>query len=205
MSFENLRKIFNPSSVAVVGASEDAGSIGKTLTMNLTQGGFKGSVYLVNPRKNKVLGFNTYPSVSKLPEEVDLAVVATPASVVPGIAEECGQSGIGGLIVVSAGFKEIGPEGLDLEKQITSVQQKYEEMRIVGPNCLGVMRPSINLNATFARKMVRQGKVAFISQSGALCTSILRPAEGLKLLGTGSKGQPTVAIDMNPQDMVVLA
>lgn len=173
MSFENLRKIFNPSSIAVIGASEDADSIGRTLTTNLTQGGFTGAVYLVNPRKPKVLGLDAYPSVSKLPKAVDLAVIATPAATVPSIVEECGQIGIRGLIIVSAGFKETGSEGLELEREITSVQQKYEGMRIVGPNCLGVMRPSINLNATFARKMVRPGKVAFISQSGALCTSIL--------------------------------
>lgn len=173
MSFENLRKIFIPSSVVLVGASEDSGSVGKTLTTNLTQGGFKGRVYLVNPRKNKVLGLDTYPSVTKLPEETDLAVIATPASVVPSIVEECGQRGIKGLIIISSGFKETGPKGLELEKQITSVQEKYEGMRIVGPNCLGVIRPNISLNATFARKTVRPGKVAFISQSGALCTSIL--------------------------------
>jgi acetyltransferase len=173
MSFENLRRIFNPSSVVLVGASEDQGSIGKTLTTNLTQGGFKGQVHLVNPRKNKILGLDAYPGVTKLPEAVDLAIIATPARVVPSIVEECGQRGIRGVIIVSAGFKETGPKGLELEKQITALQEKYEGMRIVGPNCLGVIRPSINLNATFARKTVRPGKVAFISQSGALCTSIL--------------------------------
>jgi len=173
MSFENLRKIFNPSSIAIVGASDDEGSVGRTLTLNLTQKGFKGSVYLVNPRKNKILEHDTYPSVTKLPETVDLAVIATPATVVPTVVEECGEKGIRGLIIISAGFKETGLKGLELEKQIKSIQQKYEGMRIVGPNCLGVMRPTINLNATFARKMVRPGKVAFVSQSGALCTSIL--------------------------------
>jgi len=173
MSFENLRRIFNPSSIAIVGASDDEGSVGRALTLNLTQTGFKGPVYLVNPRKNKIHGIDTCPSVTTLPETVDLAVMATPAAVVPSVVEECGQKGIRGLIVISAGFKETGLKGLELEKQITSIQQKYEGMRIVGPNCLGVMRPTLGLNATFARKTVRPGKVAFISQSGALCTSIL--------------------------------
>ena len=173
MSFENLRKIFDPSSIAIVGASEDANSIGRTLTTNLTQTGFAGTVYLVNPRRPKVLGLDTFPNVSKLPKTPDLAVIATPAATVPGIVDECGQAGIRGLIIVSAGFKEIGSKGLELEKQITSLRQKHDGMRIVGPNCLGVMRPSVNLNATFARKMVRSGKVAFVSQSGALCSSIL--------------------------------
>lgn len=134
--------------------------------------GFKGTVYPVNPKKPELMGHRTYSSVSEIAGDIDLAVIATPAATVPGIVEQCGEKRIEGLIIISAGFKEIGSEGKALEDQISKIRQKHD-MRILGPNCLGVIRPSVNLNATFARKMVLPGKVAFISQSGALCTSIL--------------------------------
>ncbi|MFH0848481.1 MAG: GNAT family N-acetyltransferase [archaeon] len=172
MSFESLRKIFDPKSVAVIGASDREGSIGATILKNMTTFGFKGPVYPVNPRKPELMGLRAYAAVSEIPGEVDLAIIATPAATVPDIVEECGRKGIEGVIIISAGFKEIGVEGKALEDQISRIRQKYN-MRIVGPNCLGVMRPRARLNATFAGKMVIPGKVAFVSQSGALCTSIL--------------------------------
>ncbi|UCE44509.1 MAG: bifunctional acetate--CoA ligase family protein/GNAT family N-acetyltransferase [Candidatus Bathyarchaeota archaeon] len=168
----NLDKIFNPKSIAVIGASDEKGSVGYVLMKNLKELGYKGKVYPINIRDLEVFGLKAYKTVSELPENVDLAVVATPAKTVPVILEECGKAGILGVIVISAGFKEIGVEGKALEKRLLEVRKKYG-LRIVGPNCLGVIRPSVGLNATFADKMPRPGNIAFISQSGALCTAIL--------------------------------
>jgi len=168
----NLDKIFNPKSIAVIGASDEEGSVGYTLMKNLTELKFKGKVYPVNIRKKKMLGFKAYQTVDQLPETVDLAVIATPAKTVPEVAEQCGKAGIIGIIIISAGFKEVGPEGKALEERILEIKKKYN-LRIIGPNCLGIIRPSINLNATFGTKMPQPGNIAFISQSGALGTAIL--------------------------------
>ncbi|MEM0095398.1 MAG: bifunctional acetate--CoA ligase family protein/GNAT family N-acetyltransferase [Candidatus Bathyarchaeia archaeon] len=167
-----LDKIFNPKSVAVVGASDEEGSVGCALMKNLLESGFEGEVFPVNIRKKEILGVKAYQSVLQLPKTVDLAVIATPAKTVPEVVEQCGKAGIKGLIIISAGFKEIGPEGKALEDKILEIKQKYD-LRIIGPNCLGIIRPSIRLNATFINKMPRPGNVAFISQSGALGTAIL--------------------------------
>ena len=167
-----LDKIFNPKSVAVVGASDEEGSVGCALMKNLLESGFEGEVFPVNIRKKEILGVKAYQSVLQLPKTVDLAVIATPAKTVPEVVEQCGKAGIKGLIIISAGFKEIGPEGKALEDKILEIKQKYD-LRIIGPNCLGIIRPNIRLNATFINKMPRPGNVAFISQSGALGTAIL--------------------------------
>ncbi|UCH69825.1 MAG: CoA-binding protein, partial [Candidatus Bathyarchaeota archaeon] len=167
----NLDKIFNPRSIAIVGASDEGGSVGYTLMKNLTELRYNGKVYPVNIHKKEILGFKAYQTVDQLPETVDLAIVATPAKTVPDVAEQCGKAGIVGIIVISAGFKEVGPEGKVLEDKIHEIQKKYN-LRIIGPNCLGIIRPSINLNATFGTKMPKSGNIAFISQSGALCTAI---------------------------------
>ncbi len=168
----DLEKIFNPRSIAIVGASDEEGSVGYVLTKNLTELGYKGNVYPVNIRKKEILGLKAYQIVDQLPEKVDLAVIATPAKTVPDIVEQCGKAGIVGIIIISAGFKEVGPEGKELEKRILEAKKKYN-LRIVGPNCLGIIRPSINLNTTFVAEMPRSGNIAFISQSGALGTAIL--------------------------------
>lgn len=167
-----LDKIFNPKSVAVVGASDEEGSVGYALMKNFLESGFEGEVYPVNIRKKEILGVKAYQSVLQLPKTVDLAVIATPAKTVPDVVEQCGKAGIKGLIIISAGFKETGPEGKALEDKILEIKQKYD-LRIIGPNCLGIIRPSIRLNATFINKMPRPGNIAFISQSGALGTAIL--------------------------------
>jgi acetyltransferase len=168
----NLDKIFNPKSVAVVGASNEEGSVGYALMKNFTESGFEGHVYPVNLKKAEVFGLKAYPSVEQIPEPVDLAVIATPARTVPDVLEQCGKARINGTIIISAGFKEIGPEGKALEQEISRVKKKYN-MRIVGPNCLGVIRPIMRLNATFIDKMPKPGNIAFISQSGALGSAIL--------------------------------
>jgi acetyltransferase len=168
----NLEKIFDPQSIAVIGASDEECSVGYSLMNNLTENGYEGKVYPVNIHKTEILGLKAYQTVRQLPETVDLAVVATPARTVPEMVEQCGEAGIVGVIIVSAGFKEAGPEGKKLEDKILEAKRKYN-MRVVGPNCLGVIRPSINLNATFTNKIPKQGNIAFISQSGALGSAIL--------------------------------
>jgi len=154
----------------VIGASNQEGSVGYRLLHNLI--GFRGFVYPVNPFVLSVQGITAYPSVKKIPWQLDLAIIATPAHIVPQIVEECGESGITGLIIISSGFSEIGFEGKLREEEILRLKKNYN-MRIIGPNCLGVIRPSIRLNATFANRMAGPGKISFVSQSGALCASVL--------------------------------
>ncbi|RLG93110.1 acetyl CoA synthetase subunit alpha, partial [Candidatus Bathyarchaeota archaeon] len=167
-----LDKIFNPKSVAVVGASDEEGSVGYMLMKNLAGFGEERKVYPVNIRKDEVLGFKAYKTVNEIPENVDLAVIATPAKTVPEVVKQCGEAGITGIIIVSAGFKEIGSEGRALEQKILQLKEIYG-LRIIGPNCLGVIRPSVKLNATFLNKMPKEGNIAFISQSGALGSAII--------------------------------
>jgi acetyltransferase len=163
-----LSAIFAPKSVALIGASEKQGSVGRALTENLQS--FNGRVFLVNPSHSTILGQKTFSQISDLPETIDLAVIATPGATVPGIVEECATAGMKGAIIISAGFKESGPAGVELEKQIL---ERRGKMRIIGPNCVGVMLPHIGLNATFAKPLALPGNIGFISQSGALCTAIL--------------------------------
>ncbi|HET6567871.1 MAG TPA: bifunctional acetate--CoA ligase family protein/GNAT family N-acetyltransferase [Rhodothermales bacterium] len=167
-----LDAIFNPRTVAVIGASERAGSVGRTILWNLISNPFGGTVFPVNARRPNVLGIKAYPAVADVPEQIDLAVIVTPAPTVPGVVRECVEAGVKGAIIISAGFKEIGAEGVKLEQEILA-EARRGRMRIIGPNCLGVMRPVSGLNATFAGSMARPGNVAFISQSGALLTAIL--------------------------------
>ncbi|MCC6728664.1 MAG: bifunctional acetate--CoA ligase family protein/GNAT family N-acetyltransferase [Chthonomonadales bacterium] len=167
-----LGAFFSPQSVAVIGASESPGSVGRTLLWNLVSNPFGGTVYPVNPKRPSILGVKAYPNITAVPESVDLAVIATPARTVPGVIAECGEAGVRAAIVISAGFKEIGPQGVELERQILQLARQYN-MRIIGPNCLGLMCPPTGVNATFASAMARPGTVGFISQSGALCTAVL--------------------------------
>jgi len=161
-----------PKSVAVIGASERPGSVGRTLLANLLASPFGGIVFPVNPQRSAVLGVKAYPHIGAVSDRVDLAVVATPAAAVPGVIRQCVDAGVRSAVVVSAGFRETGPAGLLLEQQVLA-EARRGRLRIVGPNCLGVMNPHSGLNATFAGAMARPGNVAFLSQSGALCTSIL--------------------------------
>ncbi|HUK18987.1 MAG TPA: bifunctional acetate--CoA ligase family protein/GNAT family N-acetyltransferase [Bryobacteraceae bacterium] len=167
-----LEVFFSPKTVAVIGATENANTVGRTLLWNLVTSPFGGTIYPVNPKRPSVLGVKAYPSVSAIPEQVDLAVVVTPPPSIPGIIRECGEAGVRGAIVISAGFKEIGPEGAALERQVLE-EGRAAGIRIIGPNCLGVMSPLTGLNATFATTIARPGSVGFISQSGALCTAVL--------------------------------
>ena len=168
----SLDVFFAPKTVAVTGATETAGSVGRTILWNLVTSPFGGTVFPVNPKRPSVLGVKAYKHISEVPEPVDLAVIVTPAASVPGIMHDCAAQGVRGAIVISAGFKEIGPAGVELERQIM-VEARRGNMRVIGPNCLGVMSPLTGLNATFAAAVARPGNVGFISQSGALCTAIL--------------------------------
>jgi len=167
-----LDVFFRPKSVAVIGATETVGSVGRTLLWNLVTSPFGGTVYPVNPKRPSVLGVKAYKCIADIPEPVDLAVIVTPPPSIPGIIKECGENGVHGAIVISAGFKEIGPEGAELERQLL-VEARAAGIRVIGPNCLGVMSPLSGLNATFSTTIARPGPVGFISQSGALCTAVL--------------------------------
>jgi len=166
-----LDPIFSPKNVAVIGATERRGSVGRTVLWNMLSSPFGGTVYPINTNRPSVLGIRAYRDIREMPEKPDLVVVTTPAATVPAIIREAVELGVPAGIVISAGFKEHGEAGKELERQIAEIIRG--KMRIIGPNCLGVMNPIGGLNATFASAMARPGNVAFISQSGALCTAVL--------------------------------
>src|SRR5258707_7979241 len=163
-----LDSMFAPESVAVIGATERPGSVGRALLDNLKS--YHGAVYPVNLKRHLVLGLPAFPKIGAIPGHVDLAIVATPAETFPDIVQECAAAGLTGAVVISAGFRECGPVGAKLEEAVASNRGR---MRIVGPNCLGVMIPRLSLNATFAPCLAKDGRIAFVSQSGALCSSVL--------------------------------
>ncbi|CAK6698847.1 bifunctional acetate--CoA ligase family protein/GNAT family N-acetyltransferase [Synechococcus sp. CBW1107] len=167
-----LGALFRPGCVAVIGASERPGSVGRTLLWNLIRSPFGGTVYPVNPRRHSVLGVRCSASVAEIPEPVDLALIATPAATVPQRLAECAAAGVKAVIVISAGFREVGPAGLALENQLRETL-RGSGLRLLGPNCLGLMNPRLGLNATFASGMAAPGHVGFLSQSGAICTAVL--------------------------------
>lgn len=173
MNIHKLDVFFNPKRIAIIGISSNPNSVsGKTLS-NLVSGGFRGVVYPVNPDLEAVMGIQCYPSIKELPKTPDLAIICSPSTQVPANVVECGEAGVLGIIIMSAGFKETGEGGLLLEQQVKESLKRYEGMRILGPNCLGIISPGNKLNASFAADMPKAGNIAFISQSGALCTSVL--------------------------------
>ncbi len=173
MTVRNLDRIFRPKRVAVIGASERTDSVGYTVLRNMISAGYDGVVYPVNPKREAIHGIQAYPNVASLPKTPDLAVVCIPAKFIPQVIHECGQAGILGMLILSAGFREAGEDGRALEAELAKAQRQYPGMRIVGPNCLGIIVPSIGMNASFAAATPKAGHVAFLSQSGALCTSVL--------------------------------
>src|SRR6266542_1801652 len=166
-----LDTLFKPTSVALVGASERPRSVGRTVLWNLMSSPFRGAIYPVNPTRRSILGIQAFRSLDKLPEVPDLVVLCTPPDTVPGLLEQCVAMGVPTGIVISSGFRETGEHGAELEAEIMRAVRGH--MRILGPNCMGVMNPVSGLNATFATAMARPGNVAFISQNGALCNSVL--------------------------------
>lgn len=173
MNVHNLDSIFKPQRIALIGVTTNPNSVGGKTLSNLVGGGFRGVVYPVNPDYEAVLGIPCYAGIKSLPRTPDLALICTPAEQVPAEIEKCGNAGVKGIIIMSAGFREVGEEGRRLEDEIRIKKQQFPGMRIIGPNCLGVIVPGLKLNASFAADMPGAGNVAFISQSGALCTSVL--------------------------------
>lgn len=171
MGIENLNCFFSPRAIAVVGASERDDSLGARILHNLI-GSYQGLIFPVNAFKRTVQGITAYPSIERVPSKVDLAIIATPAHTIPQIVEECGKAGVQGAIIVSAGLNENDEAGRELIRQILECKRSYG-IRIIGPNSLGVIRPNKNLFATFGDKKALPGKIAFISQSAALCGSVL--------------------------------
>lgn len=183
--------LLKPESVAVVGASRFENKVGYVILKNIISGGYKGKVYPINPHVDNILGLKCYPKVSAISDGVDMAVIAVPAEKVLEVIEDCGQIGVKVLVVISAGFKEVGLEGAKRETELVSIAKRYG-MRVLGPNCLGYINTSIGLNASFAAAMPPKGHIAFISQSGALLTSLIdrAPIEGLafsKIVSLGNK------------------
>lgn len=168
----SLDPFFQPRSVAVVGASADPKKLGHAVVYNIVTHGFPGDVYPINPKAEEIMGWRCYPSVLAVPGEVDLAVIVVPNQAVLPVVEECGQKGVRGIIVITAGFREVGPQGLAMERDLLATVRRYG-MRMIGPNCLGIIDTFVPLQASFALGMPKQGGIAFMSQSGALCTSIL--------------------------------
>jgi acetyltransferase len=171
LSIENLNCFFNPKAIAVIGASEREGSLGARILHNLIES-YQGLVFPVNPFRQTIQGITAYPSVNRVPSKLDLAIIATPAHTIPQIVEECGKAGVQNIIIVSAGLNEKDETGQRLIRQILEHKRAYG-IRIIGPNSLGVIRPKTNLYATFGDKKAIPGKIAFISQSAALCGSVL--------------------------------
>ncbi len=181
MTGNNLDSIFRPERIALIGVSINPNSVsGKVLT-NLIGSGFKGVIYPVNRTSEAVMGISCFNSLDSLPRKPDLAVICCAAPEVPEWVSECGESGINGIIIMSAGFRETGAEGLKLENEIREIKKRYSDMRIIGPNCLGIIIPELNLNLSFAPSLPSRGNIAFISQSGALCTSVLDRAKEEKI------------------------
>src|SRR5687767_766357 len=170
-----IESIFAPKSVALIGATETPG-VGRALAENLRS--FKGRLHFINPNSGRVLDLPTCASIREVDEPVDLAVIATKAATVPQIVRDCAARGVRGAVIISAGFKEIGARGRELESQIAEARGA---MRIIGPNCVGIMLPHTGLNATFAKPLALPGRIGFISQSGALCTAILDWSFGAQL------------------------
>jgi acetyltransferase len=167
-----LKPLFSPESVAIFGASDRVDSVGQIVLSNMLKSGYKGALFPINPRHEEIQGHKAYASLFQVSETVELAVIATPAQTVPDIIEDCGKHGIKAAVIISAGFSETGPTGQLLECAVLENARRYG-IRLLGPNCLGIMRPDRGLNATFNKGSANAGNLAFVSQSGALCTAIL--------------------------------
>ena len=172
MNTHYLASLFTPSSVALFGASDRPDSVGGIVLRNLLTAGYGGRVYAINPAREEVQGQKAYSALEEIPGPVDLAVVATPAATIPAIVEACGEHDVRMMLILSAGFRETGPEGLQLEERVTQLARRHG-IRLMGPNCLGIILPDHGLNITFGHNNARAGNLALVSQSGAICTAIL--------------------------------
>lgn len=167
-----LHRFFTPKTVAIIGASERADSVGYQLLHNMQEAGFSGGLYPVNNKRDTLLGLKAYPDLNTIPEEIDLVVIATPAPSVPNLIRQCGEKGVTAVVIITAGFSELGEEGKQLQQEVVAIAHRYN-IRLIGPNCLGISRPSALLNATFGDGTIKDGNLALLSQSGAVCTAIL--------------------------------
>jgi acetyltransferase len=195
MNTHYLASLFTPSSVALFGASDRADSVGGIVLKNLLSSGYTGTVYPINPKRDEVQGRKAYPSLGDVNEAVDLAVVATPAATLPAIVESCGEHGVRMMLILSAGFRETGPAGLRLEEQVVALAKRHG-IRLMGPNCLGIIRPDQGLNITFGHNNARPGNLALVSQSGAICTAILDWAE-MNEIGFSAVVSTGIAADLD--------
>lgn len=195
-----LKALFAPKSVAMFGASDTADSVGQVVFKNLLEGSFEGEIYAINPKREQVQGRKAFPDLDSIGEPVDLAIVATPARTVPAIVEQCGVYGIKSMIILSAGFREVGEQGRALEDKVRDAARTYG-IRFLGPNCLGLIRPSIGFNATFGNNTAAEGGIALVSQSGALCTSILDWAES-RDVGFSAVVSTGIAADLDFGDIL---
>ncbi|PIZ12558.1 MAG: acyl-CoA synthetase [Elusimicrobia bacterium CG_4_10_14_0_8_um_filter_37_32] len=175
----NIESVFSPKSIAVIGASRKEGSVGRVVFSNILLGGFTGLLFPVNPKSESIMGVKCYPNINAIPDPIDLAVLIVPNEVTPSVIKECGQKGVKSAIIISAGFKEIGGRGIELEKETVDICKKYK-ISLVGPNCLGIINTDslVSMNASFGKDMPIPGNIAFISQSGALCTAVLDYTKG---------------------------
>jgi len=167
-----LSPLFEPAAVAVIGASEEPGSVGEVLVQNILAAGYAGELFAVNPRHETVHGIRCYPNIADVPRRVDLAVIATPAATVPDVIAQCGSAGVHAAVVITAGFSETGAAGAKLERALLESARR-NRLRVLGPSCLGLMRPALGLNATFAQESALPGSLGLVSQSGAVCTAML--------------------------------
>jgi acetyltransferase len=197
---KNLNKFFSPKSIAVIGASKDTKKIGHQLLKNIIDGGFSNNIYPINLDENRILGLKAFKSVLNVPEKIDMAIVAIPAEIVPQVLKECGKKKIGNVIIISAGFSEIGETGKKLEDDLKKIAEKYQ-INILGPNCLGLINVQKNLNLTFARTCPISGNLAIISQSGALGAGIL---DWLKLKKIGVSYFVSLGNKLNVDEIDIL-
>jgi acetate---CoA ligase (ADP-forming) len=186
-----LNNIFNPSSIALIGASTQPNTVGNDILKNLITEGYAGNIYPINPKADSILELKAYPSILDLPEIPEMAIIAVPSKIVPSVMEQIAQKGVKGVVIISAGFKEIGEEGQELENQVAKICTQ-NNITLIGPNCLGVITPKIKMNASFAASIPPNGNIAFLSQSGAICTTVidLAKARGLgfsKFISLGNK------------------
>ncbi|MGD9124652.1 MAG: CoA-binding protein, partial [Desulfarculaceae bacterium] len=176
---KNIESIMAPASTAVVGATNRRGSVGLAVFRNILDAGYQGVLYPVNPKARSIQGVKAYPSLAEVPDDIDQAVIIVPAEAVPPTLEQAAAKGVKGCVIITAGFKEVGGRGVELENKVQQISAEHG-LRIVGPNCLGIINtnPAVSLNASFARITPRLGNIAFVSQSGALCTAALDVAAG---------------------------
>lgn len=171
-ALQQLDRLFKPQSIAVIGASVRLEKVGYVVMRNISEADYRGKLYAVNPKYSEVQGYPCVRSIHRVPVIVDLAIITTPARTIPDIVEECGESGVGGVVIISAGFREAGEEGSQLYERVLQIAKKYD-VRILGPNSVGIINPHLNLNAAYVNRMALKGNIAFVSQSAALCASIL--------------------------------